>query len=246
MTRRLLIPIVAVVALLVLGGGAVSYVYFFSGLRTTPPALAFASPSPSPSAASPAATPSTSSTGFAGVWQVASGSLAGYRVKEQFVGQASTHEAVARTTAVSGQLTIAQSGTSYQLVNGAIKVELSSLASIDSVAGYNVTNRDRIVQRSLQVSQFPNATLQLQSVSIPQDAAGGQTVSFQVPGSLTIHGLTRAVTVNVQLRVSGGVPQVVASIQTDMTDFGVNPPSIGFTTVQSAVTIEAQLSFART
>jgi hypothetical protein len=30
-----------------------------------------------------------------------------------------------------------------------------------------------------------------------------------------------------------------------MPDFGVNPPSIGFTTVQPAVTIEAQLSFAR-
>ena len=245
MTRRLLIPIVAVVALLVLGGGAVSYVYFFSGLRTTPPALAFASPSPSRLAASPAATPSTSATGFAGVWQVASGSLAGYRVKEQFAGQASTHEAVARTTAVSGQLTITQSGDAYQLVTGAINVELSSLASIDSVAGYNVTNRDRIVRQSLQVSQFPTATLQLQSVSIPAAAASGQTVSFQVPGSLTVHGVTKAVTVNVQLRVSGGVPQVVASIQTDMTDFGVNPPSIGFTTVQSAVTIEAQLSFAR-
>jgi len=246
MSRRLFIPIVAVVALLLLGGGAVSYVYFFSGLRTTPPALAFASPSPSQSTASPAATPSASVSGFAGVWQVASGSLAGYRVKEQFVGQTSTHEAVARTSGVSGQLTIAQSGTTYQLVNGTINVQLSSLASIDSVAGYNVTNRDRIVQQSLQVSQFPTATLQLQSVSVPAEAASGQTVSFQVPGNLTVHGVARAVTVNVQLRVTGGVPQVVASIQTNMTDFGVNPPSIGFTTVQSAVTIEAQLSFART
>ena len=51
---------------------------------------------------------------------------------------------------------------------------------------------------------------------------------------------------NVQLRVSAGVPQVVAGTQTNMTDFGVKPPSIGFTTVQTAVTIEAQLSFART
>jgi len=185
-------------------------------------------------------------TGFAGVWQVASGSLAGYRVKEQFVGQTSTHEAVARTAAVSGQLTIAQSGTTYQLVNGTVNVQLSSLASIDSVAGYNVTNRDRIVQQSLQVSQFPTATLQLQSVSVPAGAESGQTVSFTVPGTLTVHGVTKAVTVNVQLRVSAGVPQVVASIQTNMTDFGVNPPSIGFTTVQPAVTIEAQLSFART
>ena len=51
---------------------------------------------------------------------------------------------------------------------------------------------------------------------------------------------------NVRLRVSAGVPQVVTGTKTNMTEFGVNPPSIGFTTVQTAVTIEAQLSFART
>ena len=236
----------AVLGLIVLGGGAAGYVYFFSGLRSTPPTLAFASPSPSPAGTPTAsASPTAAPSGFSGVWQVASGSLAGYRVKEQFVGQTSTHEAVARTTAVSGQLTITQSGTSYQLASGTVTVDLSGLASIDSVAGYNVTNRDRIVQRSLDVSQFPTATLQLQPVAMPSGADSGQTVSFQVHGNLTIHDVTKTVTVNVQLRVSGGVPQVVASIQTNMTDFGVSPPTIGFTTVQSAVTIEAQLSFSR-
>jgi polyisoprenoid-binding protein YceI len=238
--------VLAGVVLVVLAGGAAGYVYFFSGLRTSPPALSFASPSPSssPAAVSPSPTGTTTS-GFAGAWQVASGSLAGYRVKEQFAGQTSSHEAVARTTAVSGQVTITQSGSSYQLAGGTITVDLSGLASIDSVAGYNVVNRDRIVQQSLQVSQFPTATLQLQSLAIPSGADLGQTVSFQVPASLTIHGVTKTVTANVQLRVTGGVPQVVATIQTNMTDFGVQPPSIGFTTVQAAVTIEAQLSFSR-
>jgi polyisoprenoid-binding protein YceI len=239
MPRRLLVPIVAVLGLLVLGGGAAGYVYFFSGLRTSPPSFALASPSATASASS------TTAAGYAGVWQVASGSLAGYRVKEQFAGQTSTHEAVARTSGVSGQLTITQSGGSYQLSSGTITVQLSGLASVDSVAGYNVTNRDRIVQQALQVGQFPTATLKLQPVSIPSGADTGQTVSLAVTGDLTIDGVTRTVTATVQLRVTNGTPQVVATIQTNMTDFGVNPPSIGFTTVQSAVTIEAQLSFAR-
>jgi len=239
--RRLLIPVLAVVALVVLGGGAVGYVYFFSGLRTSPPALSFASPSPTTSA-SPT---STSTSGFAGVWQVASGSLAGYRVKELFVGQTSTHDAVARTNSVTGQLTITQSGSSFQLSGGTVTVQLSGLASVDSVAGYNVTNRDRIVQQSLDVNQFPSAVLKLQPVAIPSGADSGQTVTFPVTGDLTIHGVTRTVTATVQLRVVNGTPQVVATIQTNMTDFGVQPPTIGFTTVQSAVTIEAQLSFSR-
>ena len=238
----MLIPILAVLALIVLGGGAAGYVYFFSGLRTSPPALSFASPSASASAA---ASPSPTTSGFAGAWQISSGSLAGYRVREQFVGQASTHDAVARTSSVTGQLTITQSGSSYQLSSGTVTVQLGGLASVDSVAGYNVTNRDRIVQQSLEVSQFPTATLTLHPVAIPAGVDSGKTVTFQVTGDLTIHGVTKTVAATVQLRVTGGVPQVVASIQTNMTDFGVQPPSIGFTTVQPAVTIEAQLSFSR-
>lgn len=245
MPRRLLIPILAVVALFLLGGGAAGYVYFFSGLRTSPPALSFASPSPTASRTAAPSPTSTTTAGFAGVWQVASGSVAGYRVREQFVGQASTHDAVARTSSVTGQLTITQSGTSYQLSGGTVTVQLSGLASVDSVAGYNVTNRDRIVQRSLEVDQFPTAVLELQPVAIPSGADSGQTVTFSVTGDLTIHGVTKTVTATVQLRAVNGTPQVVATIQTNMTSFGVQPPSIGFTTVQPAVTIEAQLSFSR-
>src|SRR5881397_1204155 len=240
MSRRLWIPIAALAALLVLGGGG-AYAYFFSGLRTSPPTLALASPSPT---ASGTASP-TSGTAGTSTWTIASGSLAGYRVKEQFVGQSSSHEAVARTSAVSGQATITQSGTTYQLSAATITVQLSSLASVDSVAGYNVTNRDRIVQQSLDVNQFPSAVLKLQPVAIPSGADSGQTVTFPVTGDLTIHGVTRTVTATVQLRVVNGTPQLVATIQTNMTDFGVQPPSIGFTTVQPAVTVEAQLSFSR-
>ena len=245
MPRRLLIPLLAAVALVVVAGGAAGYVYFFSGLRTSPPALSFASPSPATSSATSPSPTSTVTSGFAGVWQVASGSVAGYRVREQFVGQTSTHDAVARTSSVTGQLTITQSGTSYQLSTGTVTVQLSGLASVDSVAGYNVINRDRIVQQSLDVNQFPTAVLKLQPVAIPSGVDSGQTVTFQVSGDITIHGVTKTVTATVQLRATGGTPQVVATIQTNMTNFGVQPPSIGFTTVQSAVTIEAQLSFSR-
>src|SRR5437762_10002672 len=161
MPRKLWIPIAALAALLVLGGGG-AYAYFFSGLRTSPPTLALASPSPS---ASGTASPTAGTTG-SGTWTIASGSLAGYRVKEQFVGQSSSHEAVARTTAVSGQATITQSGSTYQLSAATITVQLSSVASVDSVAGYNVTNRDRIVQQSLNVRSFPTAGFEARSVAL--------------------------------------------------------------------------------
>ena len=235
MPRRLWIPVIGVAALAVLAAGG-AYVYFFSGLRSAPPVLALSSPTPtaSSSASAPAGT---------GNWTIASGSLAGYRVTEQFVGQSSTHEAVARTSAVSGVVAIAQSGTSYQLTSARITVQLSSLASVDSVAGYNVTNRDRIVQQSLSVGSFPTAVFEAGGgVTLPAAAASGQAVTVSVPGKLTVHGVTRDVTATLQLRVSGTSAQVAGTIATNMTDFGVRPPSIGFTTVQPAVTIEVSLN----
>jgi polyisoprenoid-binding protein YceI len=236
MSRRLWIPIAAVAALVVLGGAG-AYTYFFSGLRTSPSALALASPSPSAST-----TPTASTTAGAGVWQIASGSLAGYRVKEQFVGQTSTHEAVARTSDVTGQVSITQSGTSYHMTSAKVTVQLANLASVDQVAGYNVTNRDRIVQRSLDISSFPTAVFTAQSVTLPAGAESGQTVTVSVPGQLTIHGVTKNVTATMQLRVTGNTAQIAGSISTNMADFGISPPSVGFTTVQSAVTIEFQVN----
>jgi polyisoprenoid-binding protein YceI len=236
MRRKLWIPVIGLATLAVLAAGG-AYVYFFSGLRSAPPVLALSSPTPtaSSSASAPAGT---------GNWTVASGSLAGYRVTEQFVGQSSTHEAVARTSAVSGVVAIAQSGTSYQLTSARITVQLSSLASVDSVAGYNVTNRDRIVQQSLSVGSFPTAVFEAGGgVTLPAAAAAsGQAVTVSVPGKLTVHGVTRDVTATLQLRVSGTSAQVAGTIATNMTDFGVRPPSIGFTTVQPAVTIEVSLN----
>ena len=232
----------AVVALAALGGGG-AYVYFFSGLRSSPPALALASPSASPSTgASPTATTSTS--GGAGTWTIASGSLVGYRVDEQFVGQSSAHQAVARTADVTGQVVITQSGGAFQMTSATITVQLGNLASVDQVAGYNVTNRDRIVQRSLDVSSFPTATFVASAVTLPTGADSGQAVTVSVPGKLTVHGVTKDVTATIQLRVSGTTAQIAGTVTTNMTEFGVSPPTIGFTTVQPALTIEFSLNLA--
>src|SRR5256885_13281535 len=118
MPRKFLIPILAVAALAVLGGGG-AYVYYFSGLRTAPPTLALALPSASASASA-----------SAGTWTITTGSLAGYRVKEQFVGQSSTHEAVARAGNVTGQVSITKSGTTYELTSATVTVQLGNLASV--------------------------------------------------------------------------------------------------------------------
>lgn len=238
MPRRIWIP-VAAAAVVMLLGGAGAYAYFFSGLRSTPAALSLATPSAS-AGASPSA--NASATAGSGTWSIASGSLVGYRVNEQFVGQSSSHQAVARTSDVTGQVVIAQSGTTYEMTSATITVQLANLASVDSVAGYNVTNRDRIVQQSLDVRSYPTATFTAQSVALPTGANSGQAVTVSVPGQLTVRGVTKPVTATIQLRVTGSTAQIAGTIATNMTDFGVSPPTIGFTTVQPAVTIEFSLN----
>src|SRR5437899_124085 len=180
---------------------------------------------------------SSQSSAGTGTCTISAGSRAGYRVKEQFVGRSSVHEAVARTSDVTGQVSIAQSGTTYQLTSAKVAVRLGSLASVDQVAGYNVTNRDRIVQGSLGVSSFPTAVFVAQPVTLPAGVDSGQAVNVTVPGQLTIHGVTKDVTASLQLRVSGTTDQIAGTIATNMINIGISPPNIGFTTVQPAVTI---------
>jgi polyisoprenoid-binding protein YceI len=242
MSRRLWIPIAAGGALALVGGGA-AYAYFFSGLRSTPSALTLASPSPSSPAAA-TASPSATTAG-SGSWTIATGSIAGYRVHEQFAGQSASHEAVARTSAVSGSVSISQSGSSYTMTSAKITVQLSGLASVDSVAGFNVTNRDRIVQQALDTNSFPTAVFEAGAVTLPASAAGGQTVTISVPGRLTLHGQTKSVTATLQLRVSGGTAQIAGTIKTSMDDFGVSRPAAPFVTVQPGVTIEVALKLNR-
>ena len=243
-SRRLWVPLAVIVALAVLGGGG-AYVYFFSGLRTAPSALTLPSPTQTTSPSTTATTTPTATTAGSGSWTVTSGSIAGYRVTEQFAGQSSSHEAVARTDGVSGEVSIDESGGAVQMTSAKITVELTSLASVDSVAGFNVTNRDRIVQQALDTGSFPTAVFQASSVSIPAGVASGQTVTISVPGRLTVHGVTKNVTATLQLRVSGTSAQIAGKIPTNMTDYGISPPTAPFVTVQPGVTIEVSLELVK-
>jgi len=230
MSKRIVIGATAgLAALALVGGGA--YIYYFSGLRTSPAKLGLTA---TPIATS---TPATPSTGFAGTWTVASGSVAGYRVKELFVGQTSKHEAVARTSTVSGGLTVSGGSTGYLVSGITIRVGLADLQSKDQVAGRDVSQRDGVVSRQLDVQQFPTASLTVVSASVPAAVATGP-VDVTADGKLTIHGVTKDVTVTAKAQVVGDKVEVAGSIAINMTDYGVSPPQVPFVTVDSALTIE--------
>ena len=240
MRTRFLVVLGAVVAVVALVGGA-GYIYYFSGLRSAPAQLGL---SATPSAAtSPSATP-TATGSLTGTWTVASGSLAGYRIKELFVGQASKHEAVARTSAVSGGLAVSGDSSGYQVSSLTFTADLTSLHSVDSVAGRDVTQRDGVVSRQLDIQPFPTATFTATSASVPGGVTS-QPVDVTVTGKLTIHGVTKDVTVKAKAQLVGGKAEIAGSTSIAMTDYGVSPPFAPFVTVDPTLLIEFDIFLTR-
>jgi polyisoprenoid-binding protein YceI len=233
---RILVVVGAVVAVIALAGGA-GYIYYFSGLRTAPAQLGL---SATPTAAT---TPATTGS-LTGSWTVTTGSVAGYRIKELFVGQASKHEAVARTSAVTGGLTVGGDSSGYQVSSFTLTADLTSLHSVDSVAGRDVTQRDGVVSRQLDVQQFPNATFTATSVAIP-GTISSQSVDVSVTGKLTIHGVTKDVAVTAKAQLVGGKAEIAGSTSIVMTDYGVSPPQVPFVTVDSTLLIEFDIFLTR-
>jgi len=230
MKRNLIIAAVAGVAVLALIGSG-GYTYFFSGLRTSPDTLGLSSATPSATAGS------TSATNLTGKWNIATGSLVGYRVQELFAGASSKHLAVARTSDVSGSLAISGDASGYTVSGITLTANLTSLHSVDQVAGRNVSQRDGVVTRQLAVQQFPSATFTTTSASVPGSLYSAQ-VDVSAPGMLTIHGVTRDVTATAKAQVVGDKVEIAGTLTINMTDYGVSPPQAPFVTVDPTATIE--------
>ncbi|HEY8815930.1 MAG TPA: YceI family protein [Candidatus Dormibacteraeota bacterium] len=242
MRTRILVIVAVVVAAIAVAGGA-GYVYYFSGLRTAPAQLGLSTTPTGTATPSATSTPSATAS-LTGSWTVSTGSVAGYRIKELFVGQASKHEAVARTSAISGALTVGSDSSGYRVSSLTFTADMISLHSVDSVAGRDVTQRDGVVSRQLEVQQFPNATFTATSVSVP-GAITSQAVDVTVTGKLTIHGVTKDVTVKSKAQLTGGKAEIAGNTSIVMTDFGVSPPQVPFVTVDSTLLIEFDIFLTR-
>ncbi|HEX9096606.1 MAG TPA: YceI family protein [Candidatus Dormibacteraeota bacterium] len=222
---------------LLLGAAAMGIIYFVAFAGSSPQKLALSSPTPTTS--SGIATPS--STLGPGTWSVTAGSQAGYRVHEQLASLPAPSDAVGRTSAVTGTLTLAQTASGYSVTAASVTVDVSKLTSDRPM-------RDqRIHSQGLQSARYPTATFQLATpIALPADAASGQTVHVSATGALTIHGVTKTVTIPIDARLNGSKIELVGSITFPFSQFAMTPPSIGgFVTVQDNATMEFQVVFAQ-
>jgi polyisoprenoid-binding protein YceI len=225
-------PFLAVAALiLAIGvGGYVAYDQVLSGDSVAPLALSTSSPEAAAAtdpAASPVAgtsnEPGTGAGGdVAGTWTVSDGSQAGYRVRERLATLSAESDAVGRTSDITGSITLETDGTTTTLTAGTFTVDTTTIASDED-------RRDnRLRTEGLQTDSFPTASFTLsQAVDVPAAALSGTATDITLVGDLTLHGVTKSVSIPAQARLADGTVQVAGSISFALADFDITAPNVG-------------------
>lgn len=215
----------ALVLVVVVAAGLVAW-YVFADRAPAKPTLSVNAPV---SAAGPA-TPD-------GTWHVVQHATryVGYRIKELFGDAVLKHDVVARTSAVTGTLSIANS----RVVAVVVRADVSQLAS-DREA------RDSYIRdNGLQSDKFPTARFTLTApIALPAPVAKGQTVHVLATGMLLLHGVTRPVTFTLDARWNGPTIDVVGTAPIVLRTFGIVAPDTVIAKVDSHGSMELDLSFA--
>ncbi len=173
--------------------------------------------------------------GIEGTWMPTAASTVGYRVKEILQGQDT--EGAGRTNAVAGTLVI--EGTTVK------SMELSAdLTKLESDSG---RRDDQVQGRILETAKFPKATMKLKSPvelgSVPADRV---EIAKTIPLSLTLHGVTKDINVDVKARRDGATLQVTGNVRILFADYGIDDPSLPpFVKTENNGLLEFAIVFAR-
>lgn len=206
-----------------------------SPVRPTPTSAPTAAGSPRPATPSSAPAPSnTAGPASAQASQAAADANAGARtftvdpgqsevkltVKEVFADGNVTNDAVLTTKEIKGQIVITRDG---HLVADKSKFTVA-LDTLKSDRG----QRDQFIKRStLQTSQFPNAEFQPTELKLNGPVpAGSGDVKGQLVGTMTVHGVGRPVTFDLEGRVDGGTAKGTARASLKITEFGMTLPRV--------------------
>lgn len=183
-----------------------------------------ASPTSLPALTNPAPTTASSGANSSGSGVkyvlVASKSEASYAVREQLARLSLPSDAVGKTNAISGAVTLNPDG-SIDSANSKITVDLSTLQTDSAM-------RDGFVSRNvLQTSQYPLAVFVPTQISgLPASLPQSGNVAFKVTGNMTIHNVTKPVTWDVTGAINNGDATGTATTSFTFEDFGLNQPQV--------------------
>jgi polyisoprenoid-binding protein YceI len=235
-SRGLVVVVAIVVAIAV--GGYVLYDQVLRGDSATALGLPAASSDPAASGVPAASFDGT----VAGTWNVGSGSVAGYRVREQLAGLSAESDAVGRTDAVTGSITIETAGSTSTLTAGTLTVDTTSITSDKP------QRDDRLKREGLQTDTYPTATFTLtKPVAIPAAALTGTASDVTLTGDLTLHGVKKSVDIPAKAQLVNGTIQVAGSLSFPLSDYGMTAPNIGgfIISIADTGTLEFLVNFTK-
>ncbi len=161
------------------------------------------------------------------------GSYAGYRVDEVLNNTDVT--VVGRTEEVTGTLTVED----LTLTAADLTVDVASITTDSS------SRDDYFRDIALRASEYPEATFTLTGpVTAAATPVVGEVQTLTATGDLTIAGVTRSVTVELEAVLNDGSGQVAGSIPITFADFGVEAPNLGFVSVEPDGFVEFSLVIA--
>jgi polyisoprenoid-binding protein YceI len=237
-TRRKLIA--GITALFAAGVIAAAGAWYFVLRNDSPPPVSLATAVQAVHSSTPTDGMSTSdaSTDLKGTWTVVQGanSFVGYRVNENLAGVGST-TAVGRTTSLQGSLTF----------DGSAITATSITADVSKLASDKDMRDQQLRQQALESSKYPNASFALTSpIVIAGLPDNGETITQTINGKLTLHGLTRDVSMQVQGALDGNQIIVVGTTNIAFADYGIeSPKSMAVLSIDDHGALELQLVFAR-
>jgi polyisoprenoid-binding protein YceI len=228
---------VVVIVVLAVAGPFI-YIHLIEGPAPAKLALPGTSKGSGGSATSASSSTSSGSAGsgsVAGTWAVGPGSVVGYRVQEVLIGQNAT--AVGRTTKVSGTVTI----TGTTVTSGTVTVDMASVESDQSQRNAQFDGR------IMDVATYPTATLHLTGpITLGSIPAIGHEVSYTGSGSLTMHGVTKTISLPLSAERTATGIAVLADIPITFADWQIANPSVGgFVTTANTGTLEVLLQLVR-
>ena len=222
--RWVLISSIVVVVVAVGGWFAIDLI---QGDSPAPLSIDDATPTTKPGATT---TPTSALESLDGTWSIASGSQAGYRVKETLFGNSAT--AVGRTSAITGDFTLAGAEVSA----ASFSVDMTQVKS-------NRGGRDSQFQgRIMDTSTYPTATFELTApIDLGSIPAEGVVITPKATGKLTLHGTTKTVTFNLTAKRDGNDIAVSGSTLLTFSDYNIDDPSGGPASVGDTGTLEFAL-----
>lgn len=176
---------------------------------------------------------------LAGAWTITPGSstnrtAAGYTVHEVLRGADVT--VVGSTDQVAGSATI----EADKLTAADVTVRVAAITTDSS-------QRDgQFRGRVMDTDAYPTATFVLADpVDLSALPTDGTTATLPVTGTLTLKDRSLPVTVDVEVLRSGAELVASGSVPVTWSDFGVEPPSLGFVTVDDRGSVDFLVSFAK-